>query len=166
MARSDHRVILLAEDNPEDVIMLRRAFEQAAITLPIQVVDNGDEAIRYLAGEGRYADRCMHPLPDLLLLDLKMPRKNGFEVLQWLRQQPSLASLRVLVLTSSDQIRDVNQAYLLGANSFLVKPLDFTDFRNTMQVVYDYWFTLAKAPEVCESDFMRSHDHSSPETAS
>lgn len=125
---AEHAVILLAEDEEDYVLLIQRAFAQAKIPNPLHVVWNGQEAISYLKGEGKYANREEYPLPDLFLLDLKMPRVSGFEVLQWIRSQPGLAPLRVLVLTSSDQIRDVNEAYKLGANSFLVKPMDFQDF--------------------------------------
>src|SRR5262245_1735495 len=117
--------ILLAEDDDNHVALIRRAFQKAGLINPIQVVHDGEEAIAYLKGEGAFANRAEYPLPTLLLLDLKMPRKNGFEVLRWIRQQPTLAALRIVVLTSSQDIRDVNQAYQLGANSFLVKTMDF-----------------------------------------
>jgi CheY-like chemotaxis protein len=141
-------VILVAEDNMDDVQMLKRALEQAAIDTPIHFVPDGEQAIAYLRGAGKFANRDEYPLPDLFLLDLKMPRSDGFDVLQWLRQQPTLASLRTVVLTTSDRIWDVNRAYELGANSFLVKPLDFTDFKNTLQAVYNYWLALDKGPRI------------------
>src|SRR5665213_1047384 len=125
---AEHAVILLAEDEEDHVLLIRRAFEQAKIPNPLHVVWNGQEAIAYLKGEGKYANREEYPLPALFLLDLKMPRVNGFEVLQWLRSQPGLAPLRVLVLTSSDAIRDVDEAGRLGAKSFLVETIDFQDF--------------------------------------
>lgn len=148
MSNSEHPVILLAEDSEDDVLMLRRAFRQAGIELPLQVVSNGEQAIAYLMGQGKFANRAEYPLPDLFLLDLKMPRKNGFDVLIWLRQHPTLAPLRTVVLTTSDEIRDVNRAYALGANSFLTKPLDFTDFKNTLQEMFNFFLTKAKAPEI------------------
>jgi CheY-like chemotaxis protein len=111
-------------------------------------VENGEQAIAYLKGEGKYASREEYPLPSLLLLDLKMPRKNGFDVLEWIRQQPGLGSLRVVVLTSSDEIRDVNRAYQLGANSFLVKPLDFSEFVRMTEALKGYWIWLSRAPEI------------------
>src|SRR5207248_11387786 len=101
----------------------------------------------YLKGDGKYGNRDEHPLPDLLLLDLKMPRMDGFQVLQWLRQQPGLSSLRVVVLTSSEDLRDVNTAYQLGANSFLVKPLEFENFVETGKMLKEYWLRISKAPE-------------------
>lgn len=141
-------VILLAEDEEDYVLLIRHAFSQAKILNPLHVVWNGQEAIAYLKGEGKYSNREEYPLPDLLLLDLKMPRVNGFEVLKWIRGQPGLAALRVLVLTSSDQISDVNEAYRLGANSFLVKPLDFEDFTSLSRLINEFWLRVSKAPEI------------------
>lgn len=147
----DEAVILLAEDNDDDVTMMRRAFKKANFLNPLYVVENGEQAIAYLQGAGKYASREEYPLPSLLLLDLKMPRKNGFDVLEWVRQQPGLSSLRVVVLTSSDEIRDVNRAYQMGANSFLVKPLDFSEFVRMTEALKGYWIWLSKAPEVSRS---------------
>ncbi len=144
-------VILLAEDREDDVFLIRRAFQKGKISNPLYVVRDGEEAICYLAGIGKYSNRAEYPLPDLLLLDLKMPRADGFEVLRWVRGQPGLSALRIVVLTSSRDIRDVNQAYHLGANSFLVKPMDFDNFVETCRVVRDYWLKTSQAPETYRS---------------
>jgi CheY-like chemotaxis protein len=144
---AEHAVILLAEDEEDYVLLIQRAFAQAKIPNPLHVVWNGQEAISYLKGDGKYSNREEYPLPDLFLLDLKMPRMNGFEVLKWVREQPGLAPLRVLVLTSSDQIRDVNEAYKLGANSFLVKPMDFQDFAQLSRLIQEFWLKACKTPE-------------------
>jgi CheY-like chemotaxis protein len=143
----DSAVVLLAEDREDDVLLIRNAFARAHIPNPLYIVRDGDEVISYLKGTGKFANRAEYPLPDLLLLDLKMPRTNGFEVLSWIRSQPSLAALRVLVLTSSDELRDVNQAYNLGANSFLVKPHDFEDFIELSRIIQEYWLHVSKTPE-------------------
>jgi CheY-like chemotaxis protein len=148
MPKQNQPIILIAEDSENDVLMLRRAFRQAGVRVPVFVVEDGEEAIAYLSGAGKFAKRDEFPLPDLFLLDLKMPRKNGFDVLEWLQGQPALARLRVIVLTSSDQIRDVNRAYALGAASFLTKPLSFLDFKDTMQAMYNYWLTINTGPKV------------------
>src|SRR2546430_6989906 len=148
----DCEVILLAEDNENHVLLIRRAFEQASLVNPLHVVANGEEAINYLKGEGKYANRAEYPLPCLLLLDLKMPRKNGFEVLEWLREQPNLSSMRVVVLTTSEELRDVNRAYRLGANSFLTKPVDFRDFVQLRAAIKGYWIWLRRAPGVQRLD--------------
>lgn len=148
MAGRDQPVVLIAEDNENDVAMLRRAFRQASITAPIQYVSDGEQAIAYLKGEGKFGRRAEFPLPDLLLMDLKMPRKNGFDVLEWLRTQPSLSHLRVVVLTTSEELRDVNRAYALGAASFLTKPVNFVEFKDTIQAMYNYWVALNRKPEI------------------
>lgn len=144
----DRAVILLAEDREDDVLLIKRSFEKADVVNPIYVVSNGEEAIWYLRGEGKYSNRAEYPLPSLLLLDLKMPIKDGFEVLKWIRQQPCLSALRVLVLTSSDSLRDVNLAYKLGANSFLVKPLEFENCRQLGSLIRDYWLKMSQTPEI------------------
>jgi CheY-like chemotaxis protein len=143
----DTGVILLAEDREDDVFLILKAFREAYITNPLHVVADGAEAVSYLAGDGKYSRREEFPLPDLLLLDLKMPRLDGFEVLTWIRQQPSLAALRIVVLTASDALRDVNRAYQLGANSFMVKPLDFQDVVQMSKFVTTYWLKMSKTPE-------------------
>src|SRR5689334_9965802 len=104
-------VILVAEDNDDDILLIRRAFKKANLVNPLHIVRDGEEAISYLTGEGRYGNRDEYPLPDLMLLDIKMPRKNGFEVLQWIRNEPRLACLRIVMLTNSEDISDVNHAY-------------------------------------------------------
>src|SRR5882762_9528893 len=144
----DQAVILIAEDREDDVLLIRRAFRRAGILNPFQVVRDGDEAIGYLQGEGQYANRAEYPLPALMLLDLKMPRTDGFEVLKWVRQQPELAGLRVIVLTSSSDIRDINKAYELGANSFLVKPMDFQNFVEMTRFLQGHWLQTSKAPQI------------------
>jgi len=151
MPRSGQPVILLAEDSADDVDMFRRAFKQACIEAPLHIVSDGDEAIAYLTGEGKFANRAEFPLPDLFLLDLKMPRKNGFEVLAWLRTHPTLCPLRTVVLTTSQDIKDVTRAYAFGANSFLTKPLDFIEFKNTLQEMFTFFLTRAKTPQVTRS---------------
>src|SRR6187431_55634 len=128
-------VLLLAEDREDDILLLRKAFAKANLVNPVHLVRDGAEVLAYLTGEGKYANRIEFPLPDLLLLDLQMPKMNGFEVLTWIRQQPSLRALRVVVLTSSDRIQDVNLAYQLGANSFVVKPMDFDQFVGVSRAV-------------------------------
>src|SRR5437867_8430574 len=143
----DQAVILLAEDREDDIALIRKAFAKAYILNPLHVVRDGEEAIAYLQREGRYFNRDEYPLPDLLMLDLKMPRADGFEVLRWVRQQPGLSALRVVVLTSSQDIRDVNVAYRLGANSFMVKPMDFQHIVEMSKLLRDYWLNLSKTPE-------------------
>ena len=144
---SDQALFLLVEDSEDDILLTRRAFVRANILNPLQVVRNADEAIQYLAGEGPYSNRDEFPLPSVVLLDLKMPGKDGFEVLRWIRQQPGLNTMRVIVLTSSNTMKDVNEAYQLGANSFLVKPVEFEQFVLATLALKGYWIWLDHEPE-------------------
>ena len=145
---SEQALFLLVEDNEDHVVLIRRAFTKSKIVNPVQVVPNGEEAIAYLQGTGRFANRAEFPLPALILLDLKLSGMDGFDVLRWIRAQPSLQAIRVIVLTSSNAIKDVNLAYQLGANSFLIKPVDFDDFVRLTQALQGYWLWFDKAPEV------------------
>ena len=144
MSMGDQR-ILLVEDDPNDVLLLRRAFRSAGLPEPGQVASDGEEAIAYLGGEGAFADRERYPLPELLLLDLKLPRRSGFEVLAWVREQERTSRLPVVVLTSSRQEDDVRRAYDLGANSYLVKPGSFDGLKEMVQAVDLYWLRLNEA---------------------
>lgn len=138
--------ILVVEDNPTDVMLIRRAFEKSKLANPVHVVGDGDAAVDYLSGEGTYADRERFPLPILMLLDLKLPKRSGLEVLQWLRMQETLKRIPVVVLTSSQQDRDVNAAYDIGVNSYLVKPVEFDGLLQMLKTVNMYWLMLNERP--------------------
>jgi CheY-like chemotaxis protein len=140
--------ILLVEDDPNDQALVRRAFVKAKLTNPLQMVDDGDEAVRYLQGDGGYADRQLHPLPSLILLDLKLPRRSGLDVLEWIRAQPSIRRIPVVVLTSSADSNDIARAYDLGANSYLVKPLAFEGLLELLRTVGLYWMVMNTSPTV------------------
>ena len=135
----DQAVILLAEDREDDILLIRKAFKAGFITNPVFVVRDGEETIAYFEGVGKFSNRAEYPLPDLLLLDLKMPKIDGFEVLKWLRRQPGLVGLPVVVLTSSENMRDVRTAYQLGANSFIVKPMEFENVIELSKNLRNYW---------------------------
>src|SRR5437867_2355765 len=139
--------MLVAEDRDDEVQLLKLAFERAKVSLPLHFVRNGEEAIDYLQGAGRFADRHEHPLPRLLLLDLNMPLRDGFEVLEWLRLQPGLRRLLVIVFTSSELPEDVNRAFELGANSYLVKPANFKKLEETARYLEEYWLKLNRCPD-------------------
>jgi len=139
--------MLVAEDQDDEVQLLKLACAKANVSLPLHFVRNGEETVEYLKGEGRYADRAKHPLPRLLLLDLNMPLRNGFEVLEWLRLQPGLRRLLVVVFTSSVLPADVNRAFELGANSYLVKPADFKKLQETVRYLDEYWVKLNQSPD-------------------
>jgi CheY-like chemotaxis protein len=127
---------------------MQRAFEKASLTNPVQFVRDGEEAIQYLRGTEKFANRSEYPLPVLVLLDLKLPRIDGFAVLAWIRQQEGFRNLPIIVLTTSNQLRDVNRAYHLGANSFLVKEIDFQGTVDLVKILREYWLNKALKPEV------------------
>jgi CheY-like chemotaxis protein len=149
MKTSSHP-ILLVEDTRDDVLLIQRAFRKAGLDVRMHVVNDGEAAVEYLAGSGTFADREQHPLPVLILLDLKLPRRSGFEVLGWIREQPLLRRLPVVVLTSSDQMQDVNRAYDLGASSYLVKPVEFDALQELVKTLDLYWLTWNRKPETAD----------------
>ncbi|MGH8371013.1 MAG: response regulator [Gammaproteobacteria bacterium] len=148
MSEITRTTILLAEDDQNDVMLIKRAFSKSHVINPIACVENGEEAVAYLAGHGDYADRDRHPLPFMMLLDLKLPRLSGHEVLKWLRDQPGLKRLPVVVLTSSREPSDINRAYEMGANSYLVKPVVFEEFSTLLKQLQVYWLMLSEHPEL------------------
>jgi CheY-like chemotaxis protein len=139
--------ILLADDDEAGAFLTLRAFQKAGVKNPIAVVRDGDAAIHYLAGTGPYADRGAHPLPCLLLLDQKLPGRSGLEVLEWVRTKSAVCTLPVLLLSASTFDGDVQAAYLLGANGYLVKPGEFEALLAMAKAVKDYWLTVNRAPE-------------------
>jgi len=144
MAKPAH--ILLIEDNRMDVELILDAFREARLGNQIHVVRNGQEALDYLFGQGEYADRQAYPLPDLILLDLKLPGIDGHEVLRRVKETPGLKRLPVVVLTSSRKEGDRALSYDNGANSYLVKPVSFEGFLEVVRQVADYWLILNVGP--------------------
>ncbi|MDH4212119.1 MAG: response regulator [candidate division WOR-3 bacterium] len=142
---ANNHTILLVEDDHNDVLLIKRAFQKVKIANPIIVLNDGEQAISYLAGREPYIER---PLPVLILLDLKLPRKSGHEVLEWLRQQQTLKRLPVVVLTASSESSDINRAYDLGANSYLVKPVTFDALVEMVKTLNNYWMIFNKRAEV------------------
>jgi CheY-like chemotaxis protein len=145
---SDQSPILLVEDNATDVLLIRRALDKASVRNPLHVASDGDMAVAYLAGQPPYDDRRRYPLPGLVLLDLKLPKRSGHEVLSWVKTQPHLARIPVVVLTSSRLAGDVNGAYDRHANSYLVKPVRFDDLLRMMHAVQGFWIGEAEPPLV------------------
>jgi CheY-like chemotaxis protein len=131
--------ILQVEDEAHDVFLLQRAFRASDIDNPVQVATDGQMAIDYLAGVGQFSDRSRFPLPSLILLDLKLPRKSGREVLQWIRAQPGFRRIIIIAFTSAAYIGDIGLAYDLGANSFVVKPKDFTRYLEIARQLKAWW---------------------------
>ena len=137
--------ILLAEDNTDDVFLLQEAFKKAGAPSLLYRVADGIEARAYLQGEGVYSDRTVYPLPDVLLLDLNMPRMNGFEVLKWVRQHPHCSRLVVHILTASPREADVQRAYDLRANSYLIKPTRVDDLIAFAKALH-HWHQFTALP--------------------
>ncbi len=132
--------VLLAEDNPNDVVLIRQALSDTGAPNPLQVVNNGADAIQYLAGQGKYADRTEFPFPALLLLDLKMPVKDGLEVLGWLSAHPDIPQrLPVVVLSSSEMPDETQKAYAMNIQACIVKPLSYADLRERIRILKEYW---------------------------
>jgi len=138
--------ILLVEDDQNDVFFLKHAFECAEVTNPLQVVQDGQEAMDYLQGIGKYSNRTEFAFPALVLLDLKLPVRPGLEVLHWARQQPRVAGVLIVVLTSSNDPHDISQAYKLGARSFLVKPLSVSERLEMARGIKRFWLELNQFP--------------------
>lgn len=145
MARS--AAILLVEDDPNDVLLVKMAFQKSIAGLRIHAVTNGHEAVQYLQGVGAYADRNANPFPEFVLLDLKMPLMDGFEVLRWIRAQPIIKRLPVIVFSSSLHEGDATRAYEEGANSFVSKPTDFSKLVQMMKSLGEFWIGASKVPE-------------------
>lgn len=140
--RSPHR-ILIVEDSPTDVLLAREALEQSTMPCDLEVVVDGVEALAYLRREGRYADASR---PDLVLLDLNLPRKDGRAVLREIKADPSLRLIPVAVLTTSQADADVLEAYGLHANCYLVKPVDFERFAAVVRTLEEFWFSVVRLP--------------------
>ncbi|HWX21450.1 MAG TPA: response regulator [Candidatus Binatia bacterium] len=145
-----NQFILLVEDDANDVLLIQRAFQKAGLLNTLKMVRDGEQALEYLTGNGPYANRERFPLPFLVLLDLKMPGTDGFEVLQWIRSEPEMKRLLVVVLTSSNLQEDVDRAYDLGANSYLVKPVSFDEMVNLIQRFEIYWTEINRTPTPSE----------------
>lgn len=139
-------LILLVEDSEDDVFFMRRALKTAGLRHSLEVVMDGQAAIDYLDRKGSFADRSAHPEPSLVLLDLRLPQVPGLDVLRWIRTQPRFDTLPVVVLTSSNQESDLQSAYRLRANSFLVKPSDTADLVGLAKTVCEYWLNLNQVP--------------------
>ena len=138
--------ILLAEDDDNDVLLLKRAFETAEIQNPLYVAHDGREAIDYLAGAGKFSNRIEFPLPSLVILDLKMPIRSGMEVLQWIRSQPVLRCLPVIIFSSSAHRNDVESAYRLGANAFVSKPSSTETRAQLSRYIKGFWLQFNEPP--------------------
>jgi CheY-like chemotaxis protein len=143
---STRSCVLHVDDDPSDSLLIRQACRKAEVSFQLQSVSDGETAIAYLSGTDAYADREQYPLPVLVLLDLKMPRMSGFDVLAWIRRHPSLKTLPVVVFTASNQDEDIQRAYVTGANSYLVKPVGIHTLVDMVKLVDGYWLGLNQNP--------------------
>jgi CheY-like chemotaxis protein len=141
--------VLLAEDEENDVLLLNRAFKEADIQNPLRIVRDGQAAIDYLSGAGEFGDRTRFPLPCLIILDLKMPLITGMDVLRWIREQPNLRCVPVIMLTSSAEPQDVERAYELGVNAFVSKPSGISKRAELAKLIKGFWLGFNEPPAVC-----------------
>src|SRR6478752_2177847 len=136
-----HSTIMVIDDDPHDRILIERAFRAAGVKDPIQVLNDGLEAIAYMKGEGKYADRGLFTYPTFITTDLKMPGADGFAVLEHLRRNPEWAVIPTVVLTGSSDLDDIKKAYMLGASSYHVKPTAPDGLRHILKALHNYWLT-------------------------
>jgi len=142
----DSFTILIAEDDPNDVMLLELAIRKNGITNPVKVVRDGEEAIEYLEGKGRYKDREQFPFPSVIISDVKMPRRNGLEVVEWVRQHPTCSVVPILMLSGSRIQQDVLSAYKLGANSYFTKPGTVDELSELLRLAFEYWARCERPP--------------------
>jgi CheY-like chemotaxis protein len=141
--------VLLIEDDVSDFRLVQRAFAKLKPSVPMIRLTHGDEAVAYLAGEAPYENRALHPIPSVILLDIKLPRRSGFEVLEWIRAQESrLKRVPIVMLTSSRHQVDVNRAYDLGVNSYLVKPSNNSELEQLASTFHAYWLEANSNPDL------------------
>ena len=138
--------ILLVEDNEDDALLMKRAMKAAGISNRLSCVEDGQEAIDYLGGSGKFSDRLSYPIPAFVFLDLKLPLKSGLEVLAWKRNQAALEGVVVLVLTSSSEASDLREAYKLGVNSYVVKPAATSELAEFAKAFRTYWMDFNRIP--------------------
>ena len=140
--------VLLVEDDLNDIFLVKRAFKLAQVRSPLQVVTDGLEATNYLKGEDKFADRQLYPLPKLIVMDIKMPRRSGFDVLEWAKHDPVLRRIPIVIVSSSEDPADINRAYELGANAYMVKPVDYRAVEHLFKSITQYWGLECAKPEV------------------
>lgn len=135
------QIVLSVDDNDVDGALLERAFKRTSVPARLFRVSEGPQALAYLSGEGIYQDRESYPLPDLILLDLAMPKMSGMEVLRWIRQQPGVNRIKVLIFTASDKQEDMETANNTGADAYLLKPTKFEDLKNLVKGIHEEWLS-------------------------
>ena len=141
--------VLLVEDDLNDIFLVKRAFRTAHIPNPLQIVTDGEEAMSYLRGEGKYSSREAYPLPKLMVMDIKMPRRRGFEVLEWIKSSSGpLRRIPVIIVSSSNDPADINRAYELGANAYMIKPMNYRAVEHLFESITQYWGLECAKPEL------------------
>jgi len=140
--------LLIVEDNEDDIFFMERIFKQMGARCDLRFARDGVEAVEYLSGKGRFKDRVQNPLPTINLMDLKMPRMNGFEVLEWMQKQPEIKLIPTIVVTSSTMQEDVTRAYRSGANAVMNKPVDKDSLLQMLKTFHLYWTDYVEMPEV------------------
>ena len=138
---------MVVDDNADDLMFIERAFRAIGVKDPIHLIHDGEEAIAYMKGEGKFADRKVYAYPTFITTDLKMPRADGFAVLEYLKKHPDWAIIPTVVLTASRDLDDIKRAYRFGASSYHVKPVSTEALRQQLKVLHDYWLTC-EVPEV------------------
>ncbi|MEY2466943.1 MAG: hypothetical protein QOD03_1464, partial [Verrucomicrobiota bacterium] len=144
-----NKTILVVEDDENDLMFVKMAMKKAGVTNPVQVAHDGQAALDYFQGAGKFADRSAFPLPYLVLLDLKLPYVMGLEVLAWIRDRPQFKQTIVIMLTSSRHTEDIGTAYQMGANAYLVKPANLVALEGMMKTLKDFWLTQNTPPPDC-----------------
>lgn len=143
-----HHTILVVDPNPDDAHFTQLALQRVGVITPVQIVSSAEQAIAYLSGEGEFAEPEAAPIPVLILLELDLPDRSGLELLEWLRRRPVLKRLPVIILTSARDCAEVNRAYELGCNSYLVKPTAFNALLVLMQGFVHYWLSMNQGAEL------------------
>ncbi len=138
--------VLLVEDNGDDIFVMKMACQRSGIPHQLNIVEDGDLAVEYLAGNGKFKDRTAYPFPDVVFLDIRMPKRDGHEVLRWIREQPHLKNLPVVMLTGSVQPSDVNRAFELGVTSYLKKIPCPAEFGQAVRIILKYWLEIHISP--------------------
>ena len=144
----DRPTLLIVEDNEDDIFFVERIFKQIGARCELRFARDGIEAIEYLSGKGAFQDRAKYPMPTIILMDLKMPRRNGFEVLEWMHNQEEIRLIPTIVVTSSTLQEDVTRAYRLGANAVMNKPVDKDSLLQMHKSFHIYWTDFVEMPEV------------------
>jgi CheY-like chemotaxis protein len=140
-------VILTVEDDANDQVFIEMAFRSSGVTCPIHIVGDGAEAIAYLRGDGEFCNRTKYPYPTIIMTDLKMPRVNGFQLLEFLKRNPEWAVIPTIVFSASSDLDDIKKSYLMGASSYHIKAQNVSDLRSQLGLLYAYWIT-AEVPLV------------------